>query len=103
MGRATATAAEINPAELRAGVPALRRRVRRYRPAIVAVLAMTAYRVAFDRPKAVPGEQDETLAGARVWLLPNPSGLNAHYQLPDLVRLYGQLHDAVDALEPPDG
>ena len=103
VGRATATAAEINPAELRAGVPALRRRVRRYRPAIVAVLAMTAYRVAFDRPKAVPGEQDETLAGARVWLLPNPSGLNAHYQLPELVRLYGQLHDAVDALEPPDG
>ena len=96
VGRATATAAEINPAELRAGVPALRRRVRRYRPAIVAVLAMTAYRVAFDRPKAVPGEQDETLAGARVWLLPNPSGLNASYQLPDLARLYGQLHAALD-------
>ena len=97
VGRATASAAEVTPAELRVGVPTLQRLVRRYRPAIVAVLAMTAYRVAFDRPKAMPGEQDETLAGARVWLLPNPSGLNASYQLPDLVRLYGQLRVALDA------
>ncbi len=112
VSRATATAAEISPAELRAGVPALTHLIERYRPAVVAFLAMTAYRVAFDRPKAVPGEQHEpsscseavghnSLAGARVWLLPNPSGLNASYQLPDLVRLYGQLHAALDAVEPP--
>ncbi|MDQ3537706.1 MAG: G/U mismatch-specific DNA glycosylase [Actinomycetota bacterium] len=101
VSRATATAAEISPAELRAGVPALTHLIERYRPAVVAFLAMTAYRVAFDRPKAVPGERNERLAGARVWLLPNPSGLNASYQLPDLVRLYGQLHAALDAVEPP--
>ena len=53
-----------------------------------------AYRVAFGRPKAAVGLQPELLGSSRVWLLPNPSGLNAHYQLPDLVAAYGALRDA---------
>jgi TDG/mug DNA glycosylase family protein len=89
--RATATADELTAAELAAGGRALARKVRRYRPAAVALLGVTAYRMAFARPRAVLGRQPEPLAGATVWVLPNPSGLNAHYQLADLARRYADM------------
>ena len=69
----------------------MRAKVRRYHPGIVAVLGVGAYREAFARPTAVIGEQDERIAEARVWVLPNPSGLNANYQLIDLVKLFKEL------------
>ena len=72
-------------------------KVKRYRPKIVAILGVGAYRHAFDQPKAKIGEQPERIHDARVWVLPNPSGLNANYQLPHLVKLFRQLRKAVDA------
>jgi TDG/mug DNA glycosylase family protein len=89
--RPTRTAAELAPAELHAGADALARLVAEHRPRAVAVLGVTAWRLAFRRPKAGLGLQPELVGGAATWVLPNPSGLNAHHQLPDLARLYGQL------------
>ena len=89
--RPTRTAAELTPEELLAGGEALAALVERYRPRAVAVLGVTAWRVAFRRPKAVLGVQPERVGGAVTWVLPNPSGLNAHHQLPDLARLYAQV------------
>jgi TDG/mug DNA glycosylase family protein len=93
--RATAGAADLSDDEVRAGAVALERKVARLRPRFVAFLGLTAYRTAFDRAKATVGRQPEPFADATVWLLPNPSGLNAHYQLPDLARLYGELRAAM--------
>jgi TDG/mug DNA glycosylase family protein len=93
--RATATAHELSPEELVAGGRRLGRKVRRYRPACVAFLGVTAYRTAFGRPRALVGCQPERIGDAAVWALPNPSGLNAHYQLADLARLYAALRRAV--------
>jgi len=89
--RPTAKASELSAEELREGGAILERVVKRRRPRIVAVVGVTAYRQAFGRPKASIGKQDETMAGARLWVLPNPSGLNAHYQLPALVDLYATM------------
>jgi TDG/mug DNA glycosylase family protein len=89
--RATARADQLDRDELRAGARSLVRKVRRRRPAWVGIVGVTAYREAFERPKARMGRQEETLGGAGLWILPNPSGLNAHYQLPDLARLYAEL------------
>jgi double-stranded uracil-DNA glycosylase len=86
--RATATAAELTNDELRSGRNRLARKVRRYRPRCVAVVGMGAYRVAFDRPGATIGRQPEPLDSATVWVLPNPSGLNANHQLPDLAKAF---------------
>jgi TDG/mug DNA glycosylase family protein len=91
VARATASAAELSPEELAAGRRRLAAKVRRLRPAVVAVLGVEAYRRAFARPRAMLGPQPERLAGAALWVLPNPSGLNAHYQLRDLVALYRKL------------
>lgn len=77
--RATAGAAELGRAELVEGGQALAEKVRAYRPAVVAVLGVSVYRAAFQKPKATLGEQPHGLADARLWVLPNPSGLNAHY------------------------
>ncbi|TQL99892.1 G/U mismatch-specific uracil-DNA glycosylase [Actinoallomurus bryophytorum] len=77
--RATATAAELTRAELEEGGALLEEFVRRHAPRVVAVLGVTAYRTAFGRPKARIGPQEAMLGGARTWILPNPSGLNAHY------------------------
>lgn len=79
VNRATATAAELGDEELVAGGKRLVQTVQNWRPYCVAVLGITAYRKAFRKPKAVLGRQTETLADAPVWVLPNPSGLNAHY------------------------
>jgi TDG/mug DNA glycosylase family protein len=93
--RATARADELTDDELRAGAGPLARLVRRVRPAYVAFLGVSTYRVAYDRRRARVGPQDDHAIGpARVWVLPNPSGLNAHYQLPDLVAAYGELRTA---------
>ncbi|MGY1724381.1 G/U mismatch-specific DNA glycosylase [Blastococcus sp. SYSU DS0533] len=89
--RPTRTAAELSPEELRAGAEALARLVARVRPRVLAVLGITAWRQGFARPKAVAGRQPERVGGAVTWVAPNPSGLNAHVQLPDLARIYGQL------------
>jgi double-stranded uracil-DNA glycosylase len=96
VGRATAAADELSADELVAGGRGLAAKARRYRPATVAVLGVGAYRVAFGRPRAAPGPQPESIAGARLWVLPNPSGLNAHYQLADLARLFAELRQAVE-------
>ncbi|MBP7148378.1 MAG: G/U mismatch-specific DNA glycosylase [Acidobacteria bacterium] len=93
--RASASAAELARDELRRGGCALARKVRRTSPRWVAVLGVTAYRSAFERPRAGLGPQEERLGGAGVWVLPNPSGLNAHHQLPDLVRLFAELRAAL--------
>jgi len=89
--RPTRTAAELASEELAAGADALAGLVTRYRPRAVAILGITAWRLAFQRPRATLGLQPERVGGAATWVLPNPSGLNAHHQLPDLARLYGQL------------
>jgi len=94
VARATAAASELTREDFIKGGARLRARVRRYRPRIVAVLGVGAYREAFARPKAVIGEQEERIGEARVWVLPNPSGLNANYQLNDLVRLFRELRRA---------
>lgn len=91
VARATATAAEIGRDELQAGRARLERKVRRFRPQVVAVLGIGAYRVAFDCPKAGVGRQPGSLGQTAVWVLPNPSGLNANHQLPDLARTFGEL------------
>jgi TDG/mug DNA glycosylase family protein len=103
VARATAGADELTADELAAGRRRLERLVRRHAPRWVAVLGLGAYRVAFGRPLAVVGGQPETLAGARLWVLPNPSGLNAHYQLPDLVREFAALRAAVRRSATRDG
>jgi TDG/mug DNA glycosylase family protein len=96
VARATARADELSPAEIRAGVAPLRRLVRRCRrswggPSHVAILGVSAYRVALDRPRARVGRQDDDLDGVELWVLPNPSGLNAHYQQPALTAAYAEL------------
>jgi TDG/mug DNA glycosylase family protein len=96
VARATAAAAELTAEQLVVGGRRLLVKVRRYHPRAVAVLGLEAYRVAFTRPRATPGRQEQTLDGASLWVLPNPSGLNANYQMKQLVRLFRQLHHAVE-------
>jgi len=95
--RATATAAELAAHEFVAGGRKLEALVRRYKPRFLAVLGVGAYRTAFARPKAVLGLQPESIGEASVWVLPNPSGLNAHYQPKDLARMFRELRLAVEA------
>ncbi|MCP2304833.1 G/U mismatch-specific DNA glycosylase [Actinokineospora globicatena] len=95
VARATARADELSDDELTLGGDRLRRLVAEYEPRVVAVVGITAYRVAFAAPKAVIGPQAELFESVRVWVLPNPSGLNAHYQLPDLAAEFGQLRDSL--------
>lgn len=97
--RASATADQLTREELRAGGKQLVAKVRRYKPAFLAVLGLGAYRAAWERPKAIIGRQEETIDETVVWVLPNPSGLNAHYQAKDLASLFGELRVAVDRLD----
>lgn len=94
--RATATAAELSPEEYVAGGRRLEAKVRRYSPRVLAVLGVSAYRLAFAKKDAVIGRQEEALGGALVWVLPNPSGLNAHYRLEDLARVYREMRVSVE-------
>jgi TDG/mug DNA glycosylase family protein len=89
--RATARADELNAEELVAGRQQLAAKVQHYRPRFLAVLGISAYRTAFYQPKATIGRQNDSLQGAAVWVLPNPSGLNANYQIDDLKRTYQEL------------
>jgi TDG/mug DNA glycosylase family protein len=89
--RATANAAELDEQDYREGLVKLARKVKRYEPRCVAFLGLDAYRRATARPHAQVGRQSARLAGAWVWALPNPSGLNAHYQLPELAAAYAPL------------
>jgi len=91
VARGTATAAELDDDELRAGRRRLARKVARYRPRAVAIVGIGAYRVGFGRPKATLGLQPEPLAGADVWVLPNTSGLNANHNLADFGRAFAEL------------
>ena len=93
--RATARADELTAAELTEGSRRLDTLVRRYEPRTVAVVGVTAYRTAFDRTQAVVGAQPERLGDALLWVLPNPSGLNAHYQLPELAAEFSALRERV--------
>jgi TDG/mug DNA glycosylase family protein len=90
VNRATARADELSPAELRAGRTRLENFVALHHPAVVAVAGVTAYRVAFARPSAMHGEQTDQIAGARVWVVPNPSGLNAHETITSLAEAYAE-------------
>ena len=92
--RTTAKASELSDTELRAGGSELTARVHRYRPRWVAVLGVTAFRQAFGVLSCSVGRQPEPLGPSPVWVLPNPSGLNAHYQLPELVAEFARLRTA---------
>ena len=96
VARASAKADELTAEELAVGGERLRALVRKYRPRFVAVLGISSYRVAFDRPKAVMGLQPETMGKTKLWVLPNPSGLNAHYLAGDLARLFRELREAIE-------
>jgi TDG/mug DNA glycosylase family protein len=89
--RATVRADELTGDELRAGAVRLAADVARWRPAVVAVVGITAYRTAFRRPKAGRGRQPESLAGAELWVVPNPSGLNAHDTIASLAEAYARV------------
>ena len=92
--RATATAAELSDDEYRAGRVALERKIRKYKPRWLAMLGLGAYRVGFERTKAKVGRQEELIGGAGIWVLPNPSGLNANHQLPQLTEMFRELRIA---------
>ena len=95
VARTTAAATELSAAELREGGVQLVGRLEEYRPIWLAMLGMGSYRAAFGLPAAVMGPQPESLGPSRVWLLPNPSGLNAHYQLDALAAEFGRLREAI--------
>jgi TDG/mug DNA glycosylase family protein len=94
VARATAAADELTADEMVAGGKRLRRTVLKHAPRFLAVLGIGAYRVAFAQPKAKLGLQSEAIGPTRVWVLPNPSGLNAHYQVRDLVKVFAELRAA---------
>jgi TDG/mug DNA glycosylase family protein len=95
--RTTATANELSADEMREGGRKLTNKVRRYKPEFLAVLGLGAYRAGFGEAKAQVGPQDRTIGETKIWVLPNPSGLNAHYQAKELARLFAELKAAVDA------
>jgi TDG/mug DNA glycosylase family protein len=95
--RATAGAAELGAEELREGGERLVRKLRRYRPAWVAFLGLGAYSTAFGRRRAKVGPAAPLVEGTRAWLLPNPSGLNAHYRPPELAAAFAELRAAAGA------
>lgn len=92
--RATAAASELSRAELREGGARLVERLETWRPRVVAIAGITAYRAAFGRPKATMGRQPEPLAGAELWVVPNPSGLNAHETVDTLADWYRRVAEA---------
>ena len=94
--RATNLADELTRDELVAGGERLLKKLKRYKPQTVAVLGVTSFRIAFARPKATVGPQSESLAGVHTWVLPNPSGLNAHFTPIKLAKLFRELHAATE-------
>ncbi len=96
VGRVTAAASELNTSELREGARQLEAKVEVLRPRCVAVLGLQAYRTAFGRPRAIVGPQPELLGRALLWLLPNPSGLQARYQVPEMNEMFKSLFVATE-------
>jgi len=94
--RTTARADELSNEEMIEGGKVLVKKVLEFKPQFLAVLGIGAYRTAFNQPKAHLGLQDKKIGETKIWLLPNPSGLNAHYQLNDLAELFGELRQAVE-------
>ncbi len=94
VNRTTATAAELSDAELIAGALRLQKTVRKYQPAMLAILGIGAYRTGFGRKKAALGLQAEAIGQTRIWVLPNPSGLNAHQTPVSLAKLFAELRNA---------
>ena len=99
VSRTTATADLLSKEEIVAGGELLRKKILRYRPRVLAVLGVGAYRVAFNRPKAVVGRQNDSIGMTTLWVLPNPSGLNANYQAAEITRLFAELREAVNSEE----
>jgi len=97
VARATARADELSPEEYEEGGRVLSAKVERLRPRWLAVVGVTAYRAAFDNRKAVIGPQERTIGSSRVWVLPNPSGLNAHWTAATMAEEFGRLRDAARA------
>lgn len=95
--RTTATADQLTREEIIAGGEQLRAKVLRYQPRVLAVLGVGAYRTAFNQPKATIGRQPENIGATILWVLPNPSGLNANYQAADLARLFRELKNFSDS------
>lgn len=96
--RATNAASELNNEELIEGAKALSKKVKKYTPKIVAILGITAFKTAFERPSANYGLQNEKLEDSFVWLLPSPSGLNAHFKPSELAKVFRQLKEFADKL-----
>jgi double-stranded uracil-DNA glycosylase len=99
--RPTRAAAELTASELREGAAELERTVGLHAPRLVAIVGLTAYRIAFERPRAVMGLAPDEIGGRPVWILPNPSGLNAHYKPADFARVYAEARAYADALPAP--
>ncbi|MDB9528017.1 G/U mismatch-specific DNA glycosylase [Oscillatoria sp. CS-180] len=95
VARATARADELDAAELEQGYYELVDKIEQFRPTCLAVLGISAYRIAFKQPKAKVGPQAIAINDTQVWALPNPSGLNAHYQIDDLATAYRELFNAL--------
>src|SRR5688572_23455973 len=93
--RTTARADELTKEEFIEGGKLLVKKIEKYKPQTLAILGIGAYRTAFNKPKAKLGLQEEGIAETRIWLLPNPSGLNAHYQAVDLAALFRELRESV--------
>jgi TDG/mug DNA glycosylase family protein len=99
VSRTTASADHLTKEEIVQGGKRLRLKVGRYRPSVLAILGLGAYRTAFTQPKATVGLQQQKIGTTLVWVLPNPSGLNANYQPRDLARVFRELRAAIDKLE----
>ena len=97
-GRPTRAASELSDTELREGAAQLEALVRELQPKLVAMVGVTAYRVAFNERKAALGLQTSTIGGRPVWVLPNTSGLNAHYKPADFARLYAEARAYAESL-----
>ncbi len=100
VNRATASADEVTRDDLIKGARQLERKVLKYNPACLAVLGLGAYRTAFAEAHAKPGKPEPMIGKTLIWVLPNPSGLNANYQLPEIVRLFRELRTTVDGFQP---
>jgi len=96
IARTTASETDLQKDEFVKGARRLRAKLLKYRPTFLAVLGIGAFRAAFAKPKAQPGRQEDRIGNTIVWVLPNPSGLNAHYQAKELARLFSELREAVE-------
>jgi TDG/mug DNA glycosylase family protein len=96
--RATVAAAELTADELAGGGERLRAKVDSYRPQVLAILGISAYRLALNLPRAILGPQPATIGTTQLWVLPNPSGLNAHFTPADLARIYSEFRQTLEAI-----